>query len=147
MFELIKNLITSSTFLTIISGVFVFVLSQLFNEYYLKPIHEYKKLRAKISYSLILYANLYINPVETKNITEDVKVASYEMRKLAAEVNSMIEIRPSICPNIPKKSVLYDVSKNLIGISNGFCFKDKCNPGRDNKVLRDEIQSLLKMRK
>lgn len=145
MFELIKNLITSSTFLTIISGVFVFVLSQLFNEYYLKPIHEYKKLRAKISYNLVLYANLYSNP--TKDETENIKNASYELRKLAAEVRSMVEIRPSICPNIPKKSVLYDVSKNLIGISNRFSYSGDCDPVIDNKNSRDEIYSLLKMKK
>ena len=48
MCEVIKNLLTSNTFLTVVSGTLVFVLSQLFIAYFLNPIKEFKELKAKI---------------------------------------------------------------------------------------------------
>lgn len=76
-----KNLVVSETFLTIISGVLVFVLSQFFNDYWLKPIQKYKDLRGRIVYSLVLYANLYMNPIEYKlsSQTEEREIASTEL--------------------------------------------------------------------
>ena len=135
MYDLLKTLITSNTFLTVISGVLVFVISQLFDAYWLKPIHNYKELRAKISYNLTLYANLYMNPDEYKlaNVREERNIASNELRKLAAEVDSMIELKPFGNVFIARKSTLSKVSKNLFGLSNSLY-----SPHPDVAVLNNE---------
>lgn len=134
--------------LTIISGVFVFVLSQLFNEYRLKPIQKYKELRAKISYNLTLYANLYMNPVEYKlvNAKEEINVASNELRQLAAEVDAMIELKPIFSPLIARKKVLADVSGNLIGLSNNLYSPHPDIAIEQNEKRCKEIYKLLKIK-
>lgn len=134
--------------LTIISGVFVFVLSQLFNEYRLKPIQKYKELRAKISYSLTLYANLYMNPVEYKlaNAREEINVASNELRQLAAEVDAMIELKPIFSLLIARKEVLAEVSRNLIGLSNNLYSPHPDIAIEHNDKRCREIYKLLKMK-
>lgn len=38
---------------TVLSGVFVFILGQLFIEYVLHPIQKYKALKSKIAYLLV----------------------------------------------------------------------------------------------
>ena len=148
MCDFVKNLMTSNTFSTIIAGVFVFVISQLFDEYWLKPIHSYKELRARISYNLTLYANLYMNPAEyePENIREERNVASNELRKLAAEVDSMIELRPlgNFC--IARKRVLSGVSRNLIGLSNNLYAPHTDVAIDQNENRCKEIYRLFKIR-
>ena len=140
----------SGIFITVISGVLVFVLGQIVNEYYIKPIHNYKELRAKISYSLILYANLYANPVlfNSNNLNKNAESdhASMELRRLAAEIAAMIELKPMLCPFIANKDTLFEVSRNLIGLSNGFYCTDS-NMARDNEKRRNEICDLIGIRR
>lgn len=109
--------------LTVISGVLVFILGQLFIEYFLKPIQEYKKLRAKIAFSLTYYANLYGNPVKhEKGKVDNYEIGSDKIRILSAEVSSFVEIRPVVNFFIPQKDCLAEVAKDLMGLSNSFFF-------------------------
>ena len=144
--EFLKHIVCSTTFLTVISGVLVFVIGQLFNEYFLKPIQDYKNLRAKISYSLTLYANLYMNPVELKKATQEYSDASLEIRKLAASVAAMIELKPFGNIFIPKKSDLEKASEALIGISNGFIVNDTFETTKHNDLNRNIIYKALKIK-
>ena len=146
MLDLFKNILTSDTFLTVVSGVLVFVAGQLFNEYFLKPINDYKKLRGKIAYSLTLYAYLYMNPVKYDEKNSEIEEASYNLRKLAAEVDAIVEVRPFGNIFIPKRKVLSEVSKKLIGLSNGFYDKNQVDRADLNDVTRKNIYALLKMK-
>lgn len=146
MLDLIKDILTSNTFLTVVSGVLVFVAGQLFNEYFLKPINDYKKLRSKIAYSLTLYAYLYMNPVKFDEKNSEIEEASYNLRKLAAEVDAIIEVRPFGNVFIPKRKVLCEVSKNLIGLSNGFYKTSEIDRSNLNDSNRKKIYTLLKMK-
>lgn len=146
MLEFIKDIITSNTFLTVISGVLVFIAGQLFNEYFLKPIQDYKKLRAKIAYALTLYAYLYMNPIKFREKIDEIEEASYELRKLAAEVDATIELKPFANIFIPKIKILTKVSKNLIGLSNGFYTTNIEHTLQTNEVNRKEIYVFLKMK-
>lgn len=130
--------------LTVVSGVLVFILGQFFNEYFLKPIQEYKKLRAKVSYCLIYYANLYMNPINVKN--EEYDKGSEEIRKLASEVNAMIEIRPKGNFFIPKSKVLSVVSRDLIGISNNFYSIHFQEDVVENQKRREDIYLKLRIK-
>ena len=78
------NLFENETFLTIISGVIIFVLSQWFVEYVIKPLQEYKKIKAKIAFDIVYYANIFHNPSGLK--IDQYDEATKELRKDAAEV-------------------------------------------------------------
>ena len=143
--KVIQCVLSSEIFLTVISGVLVFVLGQLFNEYFLKPIQAYKQLRAKIAYNLTLYAHFYMNPIKITQKNEDYSNASYDLRKLAAEADSMIELKPLGNFFIAPKKTLCEVSKNLIGISNGF-YSDNCATTIENNgTYRNNIYTLLRI--
>ena len=146
MCDFLINLFTSEIFLTIISGVLVFVIGQLFNEYFLKPIQDYKKLRGKIAYTLTFYAQLYMNPIDILSTNNEYNSASYEIRKLAAEVDSLIETKPLGNLFIPKIKTLVNVSKCLIAISNNFYSNNISKSQNDNALRRSQIYSLLKMK-
>ena len=145
MWNILKSILTSNVFGTVISGVIVFAASQLFIEYFLKPIQEYKKLRSKIAYELTLYANLYMNPSSEPKLTDSEYNASKEVRKLAAEVDAEIELRPKFNFLIANRKTLAKVSKNLIGLSNGFYSPHPDYLLRDNEQRTNEIYSLLKL--
>ncbi len=148
MCDFLKDLVTSNTFLTVISGVLVFVISQMFNEYWLRPIQNYKELRAKISYGLTLYANLYMNPVKYELLyeTKERDSASNELRMLAAEVDSFIELRPWGNVFIARKKVLAAVSKKLIGLSNNFYSPHPDIATDHNEKRCKEIYKLLRIK-
>lgn len=143
-----KNIVISETFLTVISGVLVFVLSQLFNDYWLKPTHRYKDLRSRIAYSLVLYANLYMNPVEYKLAlqTEEREKASTDLRKLAAEVCAMAEIRPLGNVFILNKKALSEVSRRLIGLPNNIYSNHSNTTIKENTKYCTIIYKLLKLK-
>ena len=53
-------------FLTIISGIIVFSLSQWLLKFIFEPAHELKKSIGEVEYCLIYYANCYSNPTGIK---------------------------------------------------------------------------------
>ena len=119
---------------TILSGVFVYVLSQLFTEFILRPIQEYKQLKAKVAKFLVLHAQYYSNPRfydESENCPAW-SVASNEIRELAAEVAAFAEIKPChlwVFLAIPRKKKLLEAQSYLIGLSNSF-FTTRNGEGR-----------------
>lgn len=145
MWTIIKSILISNMFGTVISGVLVFIASQLFIEYFLKPIQEYKKLRSKIAYELTLYANLYMNPSSDPKLIDSEYKASIELRKLAAEVDAEIELRPRFNFLIAKRKTLAEVSQNLIGLSNGFYSPHPDFLLRDNEQRTNKIYSILNL--
>ena len=126
---MIKELINNTTFITVLSGVLVYVISQLLLELYINPKKKYKELRERIIYSITLYCCYYHSPYnlldENRNIRgkEDYKEASKEMRKIGAELAGYI----GTIPRIRKKKIkkLKDVVGTIIGISNGFYIVSK----------------------
>lgn len=98
MKEFFKVLFTNATFLTIVSGVLVYVFCQIFMDYIVEPKREYKKLKQKILYSVDMYRCYYISPYnvfdEKRNARskEEYDKASKEMRKIGSELSSYIGI-------------------------------------------------------
>ena len=116
--------------ITVLSGVLVYILSQWYTEFILRPIQEYKKLKSKVGKYLVLYACYYCNPrikESGKNYPawED---AGNTTRELAAEVAAFAEIKPLkvFTPfSIPSKKNLLEASTQLIGLSNSYFETDK----------------------
>lgn len=130
-------------FMTVISGVVVYILSQLFDEYVLHSIQEYKELRAKIAYALVYYANAYSNPhAYSANDNSIWDNASTELRKLAAETIAFVQRKSFGLWFIPRKGTLIKVHSLLIGLSNS------CGISRNdmrNVDDSEEISRLLKI--
>lgn len=109
-------------FLTILSGVIVFILGQLVLKLLIEPIQEFRKTVADIAHALIGYANIYANPGGVNNESE--KKASEELRKLSSRLNAQMYLIPfyQIIAKIfrlPPKDKLVGAASDLIGLSNG----------------------------
>ena len=149
--ETIKTILTSEAFITIISGVFVFVLSQLFVEYTLNPIKEYKKLKAKIAYSLTFYSCYYGNPAEViDKAKSDMWIeASKDLRKLASECLSFSQTKPQLNIFIVSKRKLIAVKTDLLLISNSCFYNEGVSQGemiKSNRNARKEIYNMLRIK-
>lgn len=140
--EYIKLLIKSNVFGTVISGVIVFIAGQLFIEYFLNPIQEYKKLKSKIAYSLVYNANRYNNPIEPESKNKQIwSKSSDDLRGLAAEVLGFAELKPIINFFIPQKKKLKEVSSCLMGLSNS-CFQT--STCLDQIIINSEQEKKIK---
>lgn len=110
---------------TIISGVLVYVICQWYTEFVLRPMQEYKHLKAKVAKQLILHAQYYSNPwvYDSDGNSTAWKTSSAEMREIAADVGAFTEIKPCqllvLCA-IPNKKRLTEAQRYLIGLSNSF---------------------------
>ena len=135
--------------ITVITGVLVFVGGQLFLEFVLRPMQEYKELKGKVAKSLVLHAQFYGNPQFKENgPSENHDCASKALRELASEVAAFSEIMPCYFMTskvMPKKEKLKEVSSNLIGLSNSLYTDERsaiyCSKFSDN--YRKEIENIL----
>lgn len=142
-----------SIVITVISGVLVYIIGQILKEIWLTPLQEYKKIKAKISFSLSYYAQYYSNVVDFatcgEKTKETYKSASDEMRKISCELDGFIETLSWFKPCIPRKSKLYKASREIMGISNGFfCPYNTNKTGttiNNNIKARKTISKLLKI--
>ena len=88
-----------------------------------------------------------MNPVKNEDVKQEHKDASQEIRILSASVNAFIELRSKWNAFIPPKSELKEVSKALIGISNGFVDDDIYMRRELNEKEVQTICSVLKIQK
>lgn len=132
-------------FITVVSGVAVYVLSQLFTEFCLRPIQEYNKLKAKVAQCLVFYAACYLNPIDVsrKEFSQEYVNASTAIRTIAAEVSAFAELipfRPFILFSIPPKHKIKTASEALIGISNSFTYSENCITQHHRNIRKAEIE-------
>lgn len=145
--EFIIKLITNQTFLTVISGTIVYVLSQLFLELVINPSKEYKKLKQKVLYIISMYCCYYANPYDLSRGDSNVrpideyKMASTELRKIGSEFASYIGIVPKY--RFIKRKKLLEVQQSLIGLSNGLYVYENYNPRKDNIECEKTIKNNL----
>lgn len=129
-------------FITILSGVIVFVLGQTILKLFVEPWQMQRECIAKISNSLLMYANVYSNPGLCSK--EESILVSGETRKLAAELIASCNRIP-FYENLTKTKVfpsletITKVQGHLIGLSNSLYKGDSSN--NNNKV--DKIKELL----
>lgn len=139
-------------FLTVISGVLVFVLGQIINSFYIQTLIKQKETIGKISDAIIYYANLYTSPINRADSDFDRKEernkAHEIFRNLAAELISRTQQIPSyqflsFLRIVIDKKVIIEARKNLIGLSNGMW------PGHDdfehNIRRREQLEKQLNL--
>lgn len=131
-----------SIFLTIISGVAVFVLGQTILKLFVDPWQAQRECLANIAHHLLLYANVYSNPgVGTDEVNRE---ASVETRKLASQLIASCHRIPfyerlSKTKLFPAMETILEVQKNLIGLSNSTHSGDPLH----NSSRSDKIKNLL----
>lgn len=142
---------TVNLLITVISGALVFILGQMFMEFVLRPIQEYKKLKAEIASKLVYYTRNFCSPINRCNNTVE-DVSSWNegeecFRTLASKLEGFSEIKPVLAFMLPKKSTLKEASDKLIGLSNSFFYsgdedKEEHRHGRQFSI---EAKRLLKI--
>lgn len=136
-----------TTFITIISGVAVFVIGQIFLRVFIEPWQEYLQLKGKLSSSLTYYANVYSNPGCGKFELND--EARNETRKLASELDAIVNKIIfydffSYIRLFPERERIIAAKAALIGLSNSTFVGD---PLENNAKIKKIIVSLdLKFR-
>lgn len=115
-----SNLFNNQTFLTIISGVLIFVLGQVVKDFVLKPIQDFYRTIADISHKLKFHSNVLTN----SNVRKDsVQIASGDMRDLSSNLEALYVVIPfkglfSSFNIIPSRDNIKIAEKNLIFLSN-----------------------------
>lgn len=128
--------------ITTITGVSVFIIGQIIMECYVKPLQEYHRIKAEVSYLLVLYANVFMNP-EIIDRNNDIqftleekerrKRAGNELREAAAKIVGFKQQKPFFV----KKDNIEEASKNLIGLSNSlYVFKKD----EDKRIQLNELK-------
>ncbi|MEH1947986.1 MAG: hypothetical protein V7K77_13680 [Nostoc sp.] len=131
--------------MTIISGIFVFILGQLALKLIIEPIQEFRKTLADIAFALIEYANIYSNPGCAGNELEN--KASEELRKLSSRLNAQIYLIPGYTNisklfKLPSKANRVEATRELIGLSNGV-FKSPIDLVNTNLERAKKIRIIL----
>lgn len=141
---------------TVISGVFVYVVSEYIHETSSRRIREYQDIRRRVAYMLTMYACHYTNvtdETESDEKRKQVHEESQDMRKTASELRAFCETLPDgawlFKKQIPPKKDLFDASAFMIGISNSFFqtnrSKEQNDFGVSNSKKAEEIYKLLKL--
>lgn len=146
--QILLNILSNQITFTVISGVMVYVISQLCIEYFLQPIKDYKELKAKTAYTLTHNAQYYSNPCKQKHDTEGFWAqGAKDMRELASEIDAFAQIRPKYNIFIPSKNTLLSISRSVIGLSNSFYQKEgTLDLFSNNAKLVERIEKILKLR-
>lgn len=149
MKEVLINLVNNSTFLTVISGVLVFVFSQIIMEFVINPKKKYRALKERIAYTLTLYSCYYMNPYrfdkdENLRNQSEYDDASKEVRKIGSELSGYIGNISKI--RVKKRKRLLEARDCIIGISNGFYQYPEYSPIKDNRDAEKRIKELLKIK-
>ncbi len=108
-------------FLTILSGVLVYVIGQVVLKILLEPVQEMRRSIGNISHSLLYYANIIANPGVTDK--EKIDDASTHLRSLSSEIQSHLYLVPMYDRTarlfrLPNRDEVMDAAKMLIGLSN-----------------------------
>lgn len=151
MQDILLKLITNSTFLTVISGVLVYVVSQYFLEFVINPLKEYRVLKQRIMYLITMYSCYYTNPYNLLDTQRNIRdkreydEASVLFRKMGSDLAGYVGMLPWYM--WIKKKRLTNVLHELIGISNGFYIvTNEYSPIRDNRDCERKIKELLKIK-
>ena len=110
-------------FLTVFSGVLVFVLGQIFLKLVIDPVHQLKRIISDISFALIQYANVWRSPGLPYEEDKELIKASGEFHKLASLLNASRYLIPiynqtRIIFFLPKGEELDSAGRSLIALSN-----------------------------
>ena len=135
----------------VISGVIVFVCSQIIVQKFVKPYEDFKILKGKVAFILVMYAHFYCSPIKATEefpaaYIDSRRQASIETRKIAAEVSAFQERIGRKYLGIPSKKELQEAASKLIGLSNSFFLTPNGEAhieGERNRECAESIRQVL----
>lgn len=142
-------------FITVITGVLVFVVGQIIVKLFIEPAHEQSKIIGEIYFALTYYSNIYVNPGRGKD--EILEKTSDAFKKYGSQLKGatyairLYKLWESL-GLVQIESNVKEAVGHLIRISNSIFLpagqtEDKTEQGRSNKNDAAEIARLLKERK
>lgn len=142
MDDLTIILLTSS--LTVLGGVFVFVVGQLLGKFVIEPVQDLKKLLGEIRFALVFHAQAILTPVGDRAREDE---AQKTLRKLSCDLRSKVGAIPFYgvwstisCGFLPPKENAFKASTQLIGLSNSMHQSDRSDK---NDARVSNIEKLL----
>lgn len=147
MLKTMINIFNDKVFLAVISGVLVFIASQLITERIIKPRNELKKIKGKIICYLTMHERYIANPLYLnkgkKSDFEAYCASSCELRMIASELAGHIECYPVVCNKKKYNKIVNDIIK----ISNNIVIKNSVRDIlTDNIMSGNEICKVLKIK-
>lgn len=149
MTDWILDIIRSEMFLTVFSGIIVFVFSQYILELIIKPRTNFKIIKGEVLCILTMYANYIANPFITGEdnnyaIPDEYKNASNELRYMASKLAGHLESHRIIC----RKSKYYSVVSCLIKLSNSLWIniRSKRDIYTENEQTANEIYKIFSIK-
>ncbi|MFA7332023.1 MAG: hypothetical protein WC326_13220 [Candidatus Delongbacteria bacterium] len=127
-------------------GVTTFVIGQILVKLVIDPVQDMKKCIAEIAHSLIELAQFYANPgVASLDVETS---ASRQLRNLSCQLVSRLYLVPfrtltMFLFNLPNNDDIYNASKQLIALSNGFQKTELLNMATINLVRAQKIKDCL----
>ena len=135
--------------LTVISGVLVFLIGEMFTVVWLNPLQEYKRIKHDIAKMLSYYANVYTNVIDNSEQCESWKQehvdAGDKMRDLSCELEGFIQTLSWMKIGIPSKRNLKEASGMLMYLSNCMFDPNKFQQCAENKNTANQLRALLKI--
>ncbi len=145
-------------FITIISGVFVFIIGRFIEKLFIDPMKEHKMVIAEIYDGLIYHANKIGNPLAISSKTDpdalkEYNQASNELRRMSTKLraatfnlNGVYWIYRLIFWG-PKKKNISEVCRALIGLSNCLTYITNIEHIERNSKKTELIMEKLKLTK
>ncbi len=130
---------------TVISGVLVFVASQVFMKLVLDPIDDQRRAIAEVTYRMIYFANAFVGgpfSPSTQEASTKLREASSRLWSTTGLIRGYETWRKIGLVTVPRADVENAAAK-LMGLSN--TTGDRPDDGNDRRGRRDEIASLLKI--
>ncbi len=148
MSDLWKIVLTSA--LTVAGGVLVLMVGQLFQRFFIEPLHEQAKVLGEIAYALTYYAPIYANPSPTRVVkrADGVNLTDATEDALRALASHLIATTTAIrwyglarCVFSPPRKDVLEGAVTLIGLSNGV----RTGTAGGNMETRDLVLKLLRI--
>lgn len=127
----------------VFSGFVLYLIKSYIDDIWFRKKRDYMKLKADITYTLIMYANAYMNPAKNKNDWSE--EASNALRNCAAKLGVFVQEWPGYHIRIPKNKNILEAERQLIGLSNSVYIHnmDLSDLIDHNEERRNKIKKLL----
>ncbi len=134
-----------TVFLTILSGVLVYVLGQLLLKLVIEPVQEMRRAIGRTAHTLHLRAPFASSP--GLQDPERIQAASEEIRRLSADLRESLVVIPAYRQlarffGLPERESVLKAATNLVGLSNGLGSSNE-GGGPENRARTEMICKVL----
>ena len=135
----LSNLFQNVVFQTVISGVLVFVVSEVMQKFLLDPLHQLKGIIGKIDSQLIFYRNILATPIANEEINKNCReIMKQLMSDLGATYNQIPfnKLLSVFIRKIPYREQIHESIRSLRFLANNV------GPENDSEKNIEEIAKI-----